>query len=99
MDAVQSTMEKLGSQMTEAETRISALEDQGQTQGATVEAKVKTPSQLQETITYLEDAGHGNNIRIVGMAEDTEGRDMQGFLKKLISEALDIALVISAESS
>lgn len=42
MDAVQATVEKLGTQMTEAEACISALEDRGQVAGVTVDGAVKT---------------------------------------------------------
>lgn len=40
---------------------------------------VKTITQLQEKVTYLEDAGRRNNIWIVGIVEGAEGQDMQGF--------------------
>lgn len=76
--------------MNEAEARISTLEDQGQTRGVTLDVAVKTITQLQEKITYLEDAGRRNNVRIVGVTEGAEGRDMQGFVQKLLTEALDV---------
>ncbi len=76
--------------MTKAKTQISALEDRGQSQGAPVKTVVKTIMQLQGRIIYLKDASRRINICIVGVVEDAEGRDMQGFVKRLISEALDI---------
>lgn len=57
MDAVQTAVEKLGNRMSEAETRISALEDKDQCTGVTVETATKTIALLQEKVIYLEDAG------------------------------------------
>lgn len=66
MDAVRcGTVEKLGARMAEAETHISALEDKDQSMGATVATATKTIALLQEKVTYLEDAGRRNNVRIV----------------------------------
>lgn len=76
----------------EVETRISALEDQGQNIDVTVSTATKTIAQLQEKVTYLEDAGRRNNVRIVGIEEGAEDRDMQKFVQKLLAETLDIEM-------
>jgi len=92
MDAVQTAVEKLGSRVTEAETRISALEDQDQSLGVVVETATKTIAQLQEKVTYLEDAGRRNNVRIVGVVESAEGGDVQRFVRTFLEEALAIEM-------
>ena len=92
MDAVQSTVETLGHRVTEAETRISTLEDKDEVRETAVSTAMRTVTQLQERVIYLEDAGRRNNVRIVGIKEGDEGRDMQGFVQKLISETLDVGL-------
>ncbi len=75
MDAVQTTVEKLGTWLTEVEGRISVLEEQGHSPEVRVEIAVKSIMQLRERVTYLEDNGHCNNVHIVGVVEDAEGRD------------------------
>ena len=92
MDAVQTAVDKLGARVMEVETRISALEDQGQNIDVTVSTATKTIAQLQEKVTYLEDAGRRNNVRIVGIEEGAEDRDMQKFVQKLLAETLDIEM-------
>ncbi len=73
MDAVETSVEKMGARLTEAETRISALEGQDQSLGAAVDTATKTIAQLQEKVTYLKDAGRHNNVCTVGIEEGTEG--------------------------
>ncbi|KAG7999513.1 LINE-1 retrotransposable element ORF1 protein [Nibea albiflora] len=92
MDAVKAAVENLGARVTEAETRISALEDHDQSMSVAVDAASKTIAQLQEKITYLEDAGRRNNVRIVGVAEGAEGGDMQRFARTFLEETLDIEM-------
>ncbi|KAI3374380.1 hypothetical protein L3Q82_006205 [Scortum barcoo] len=77
MDAVQTAVDKLGARVTEAETQISALEDHGQNLDVAVGTAAKTIAQLQEKVTYFEDAGCRNNVRIVGIEEGAKDRDMQ----------------------
>lgn len=36
----------------------------------------KTLAQLQERVSYLEDGGRGNNVRIVGVLGNSEKGDM-----------------------
>uniref|UniRef100_A0A3P8RWR8 Reverse transcriptase domain-containing protein n=1 Tax=Amphiprion percula TaxID=161767 RepID=A0A3P8RWR8_AMPPE len=90
MDAVQATVEKLGSRM--AEARISALEDEGRLRGNAAETAAATIKQLQERVAYLEDAGRRNNVRIVGVEEGTEGKDLNVFISSLLSETLNIEM-------
>lgn len=86
MDAIQTVVEKLGTRMAETETRLASLENKEQSWGAAMDAATKTVAQLQEKITYLEDAGHRNNVRIDGIAKGTEGRDkfVQTFLEEVM---------------
>lgn len=45
---------------------------------------------LKEKITVLEGFSQCQNIRIAGVKEGMEGRDWDGHMKILLSEALDI---------
>ncbi|CAK6977184.1 F-actin-monooxygenase MICAL3-like [Scomber scombrus] len=92
MDAVQTTVETLGHRVTEAETRISTLDDKDEVKETTVNTAMRTVTQLQERVISLEDAGRCYNVHIVGIEEGAEGRDIQGFVQKLISETLDVEL-------
>uniref|UniRef100_A0A3P8RLF1 Reverse transcriptase domain-containing protein n=1 Tax=Amphiprion percula TaxID=161767 RepID=A0A3P8RLF1_AMPPE len=92
MDAVQAMVEKLGSRLAEAEVRISALEDEGRLRGNAAETAAATIKQLQERVAYLEDAGRRNNVRIVGVEEGTEGKDLNVFISSLLSETLNIEM-------
>lgn len=92
MDTVQTAVEKLGACMSEAETRILALEDKDQSMGVTVETATKTIALLQEKVTYLEGAGRRNNVCIVGIVEGTGGRDMRQFVRALLEETVNIEM-------
>ena len=92
MDAVQTASKKLGSRVTETETRISALEDQDQSPSVAMETATKTIAQLQEKVTYLEDAGRRNNVCIVGVVESAKGGDMQKIVRTFLEEVLDIEM-------
>lgn len=66
MDAVQVAVDKLGARVTEAETQISTLEDKSHNLDAIVGTSAKTIAQLQEKVTYLEDAGHAITSVLLG---------------------------------
>uniref|UniRef100_A0A3B5B3W5 L1 transposable element RRM domain-containing protein n=1 Tax=Stegastes partitus TaxID=144197 RepID=A0A3B5B3W5_9TELE len=92
MDTVQTTLETLGHRVNEAETRISTLEDKDGARETAMNTAMRNLTQLQERVTYLEDAGRRNNVRIVGIEEGAEGNDVHGFVQKLISKTLDVEL-------
>ncbi|MGH0137335.1 UNVERIFIED_CONTAM: hypothetical protein FKN15_073935 [Acipenser sinensis] len=46
--------------------------------------------QTPETISDLENRGRRKNIRIVGVPENTEGRDMKSFLNSLLRKCLGL---------
>lgn len=67
LDVLQTTVQQLRGRITKTETCISTLEDECNTREETVTQVVKTLAQLQERVSYLEDGGRGNNVRIVGV--------------------------------
>lgn len=79
-----------GRRITKAESRISKLEDEEEKRAPVVNELVKQNHVLKEKITALEGASRRQNIRIVGVKEGIEGGDWDGFMKTLLSEALDI---------
>lgn len=90
IESVNETVRGLGCRITEAESRISKLEDGEEKRAPVVNELAKQNRILKEKITALEGTSQRQNIRIVGVKEGKEGGDWDGFMKTLLSEALDI---------
>ncbi|KAM7377772.1 hypothetical protein PAMA_012929 [Pampus argenteus] len=90
IESLNKTVTNLGGRMDEAEMRISRLEDVENEAGATRKELVKQNRPLQEKLTALEGFSRRQNIRITGVKKGTEGPDLGGCLKTLLSEALGI---------
>uniref|UniRef100_A0A8D0CWR1 L1 transposable element RRM domain-containing protein n=1 Tax=Sander lucioperca TaxID=283035 RepID=A0A8D0CWR1_SANLU len=73
-----------------AEERISRLEDEEAKANPIMKGLVKQNQQLREKVTALEGFSRRQNIRISGIREGVEGRDLEGCFKTLLKEALDI---------
>ncbi|KAK1893241.1 LINE-1 retrotransposable element ORF1 protein [Dissostichus eleginoides] len=73
-----------------AKKRISTLEDQASTDGATVKQLSKDVKLLRERVIDLESRGRRNNIRISGLKEGAEAGDLVSFLNKIIRYILDL---------
>lgn len=90
VEAVNETVKGLGCRIAEAESRISKLEDEEAKRAPVVNDLERQNRILKEKITVLEGFSRRQNIRIVGVKEGMEGRDWDGFMKTLLSEALNI---------
>ena len=90
LEKLQTTVEQLGARVTEAEARISDLEDASNSRGASLDSALSNLKKLQDKVTYLEDAGRRNNVRVAGIPENTEKRDLSGFMLHILTEKLDI---------
>ncbi|MEQ2225278.1 hypothetical protein ILYODFUR_015886 [Ilyodon furcidens] len=90
VEAVNETVKNLGCRITEAESRISKLEDEEAKRAPVVCGLERQNHILKEKITVLEGFSQRQNIRIAGVKEGTEGHNWDGFPKTLLSEALDI---------
>ena len=88
VEAVNETVKSLGSRITEAESRISKLEEAKQ--APVVNDLEKQNQVLKEKITALECFSRRQNIRIAGVEEGVEGCDWDRFMNTLLSEALDV---------
>ncbi|MEQ2157834.1 hypothetical protein GOODEAATRI_005859 [Goodea atripinnis] len=82
IDAVNETMKSLGCRITEAESRISRLEDEEAKRAPVVCGLERQNHILKEKITVLEGFQRRQNIRIAGVKDGTEG-----FMETLLSEA------------
>uniref|UniRef100_A0A3P9CEN0 L1 transposable element RRM domain-containing protein n=1 Tax=Maylandia zebra TaxID=106582 RepID=A0A3P9CEN0_9CICH len=82
----------LGARVDETETRISRLEDE-EAKASSISKNLKIQNQrLQEKVTVLEGFSQRQNIRISGIRDGTEGRNLEDCVKHLLSEALDIEM-------
>ena len=88
VEAVNEIVKSLGSRITEAESRISKLEDEEAKRAPVVNDLERQNHVLKETITALEGFSRRQNIRIVGVKEGLEGRDWDGFMKTLSEGAI-----------
>lgn len=68
------------------ESRVSDLDDAGANNQQTMEWMKSRIDELIEQTEYLESKSRQNNMCIYNIAEGSEGKDMVGFLTKLIKE-------------
>lgn len=90
LEMLQTTVEQLGARMTEAETRISDLEDASNSRGASLDSALSNFKKLQDKVTYLEDAGRRNNVRVSGIPKNSENQDLSGFMLHILAEKLGL---------
>lgn len=90
LEKLQTTVEQLGARVTEAETRISDLEDASNSRGASIDSAISNLKKLQDKVTYLEDASRRNNVRVTGIPENAEKQDLRGFMLHLLAEGLEL---------
>ncbi|KAE8281769.1 hypothetical protein D5F01_LYC19152 [Larimichthys crocea] len=76
--------------ITEAEQRISALEDATDLVDGKIEALEKMVCELSERADDLENRGRRKNIRIVGLPEEAEGDDPTRFFETWLPQLLHI---------
>ena len=89
VEAVNETVKSLGCRITETESRISKLEDEEVKRVPVVNDQARQNHALKEKITTLENFSQRKNVRIVGVKEGMVGRYWDGFMKTLLSGALD----------
>lgn len=77
-----------GKRLTEAEERISALEDTTDPVGGKIKELEKMVSELSERADDLENRGRRKNIRIVGLPEGAEGEDPTRFFETWLPKLL-----------
>lgn len=90
MEKLQATVESLGSRMSEAETRISDLEDANNSREVSIGSALSSLKALQDKVTYLEDYSRRNNVRVMGIPEKAEGSDLRGFVLGVLTEQLEL---------
>lgn len=88
INGVQCDLKALTTRVTEAEDRISTQEDNVsglQTQNAALKTAIES---LSLKVDDLENRSRRSNLRLVGLPEKNEGKDMCAFLEKLLPEIL-----------
>uniref|UniRef100_A0A3B4F3U4 L1 transposable element RRM domain-containing protein n=1 Tax=Pundamilia nyererei TaxID=303518 RepID=A0A3B4F3U4_9CICH len=92
IESLKEAVNSLGARVDKTETRISRLEDE-EAKASSISKNLKIQNQrLQEKVTALEGFSRRQNIRISGIREGTEGRNLEDCAKNLLSEALDIEM-------
>lgn len=84
--------ERLVARMTEAETRISGLEDSIDPIQTRLQALEKSNQALKEKVTDLECRQRRKNIRLLHLKESTEGDDPLGFFEAFIPKLLKLPI-------
>ncbi|KAJ8004358.1 hypothetical protein DPEC_G00158340 [Dallia pectoralis] len=79
----------------ETEERISQTEEDVTSLQVKVRIMEKTVETLCDRITELEDRSRRSNLKLVGLAEISEGSDMCGFLEKWLQDTLGEGFTVS----
>jgi uncharacterized coiled-coil protein SlyX len=90
IDDLKSSMNDLLLRTTEAELRISTVEDTIARQDQVLTQLQKDNAYLKNKVDQMENQSRRSNIRVVGLKEDSEGRDPVRFFTQWIPEVLGI---------
>lgn len=90
LDNIRRDIKDCSERVTQAEARISNNEDEVVTLRAKVSSLETKQKGLESQVMDLESRSRRNNIRIINLAEGTEGKDPCLFLEKWLPEFLDI---------
>uniref|UniRef100_H3APF8 L1 transposable element RRM domain-containing protein n=1 Tax=Latimeria chalumnae TaxID=7897 RepID=H3APF8_LATCH len=88
--ALQQSQDRLGARLTEAERRISKVEDEGVEETQRLQRVEQQLAAAVNRIDDLENRSRRNNIRIVGFPEGVEGGNPRKFLQAVIPELLGL---------
>ena len=80
---MKTTLERINSRITEAEERISDLEDRMMEFTGMEQNKDKRMKRNEDSLRDLWDNSKHNNIRIIGVPEGEERKDQRKYLKRL----------------
>lgn len=84
IEELKGEMTKLEKRTTEAEDRISAAEDNGRRYDRAIRYLLRREMNLSAKCEDLQNRTRRNNLRIYRVPEDSEGKDVKTFAKKLI---------------
>lgn len=90
IDVVAAASDLHASRLTEAETRISGLEDDVSPLKRKVADLAKANSELMAKIMDIESRSRRDNIRILNLKESTEGNDPVAFFEKFLPKLLQL---------
>lgn len=90
LDNIRQDIKDCSERVSQAEARISNNEDEVVTLRAKVSSLETKQKSLENQVMDLESRSRRNNVRIVNLAEGTEGRDPCVFLEKWLPEILNI---------
>ncbi|KAJ4938134.1 hypothetical protein JOQ06_002760 [Pogonophryne albipinna] len=85
---IKTDLSSYSGRLTHAEDRIGETEDNVTVLHNTVNGMEKVITALTEKVDYLENRDRRSNLRVIGLPENAEGRDVESFLEKWIPEVL-----------
>lgn len=84
-------MSECAERLSQAEVRLSAVEDQQVDSRVLIESLQRRNKSLEDKVIDMEMRSRLNNLRLVGLPESSEGADMCGFLENWLPDALDLS--------
>ncbi|KAI4825292.1 hypothetical protein KUCAC02_020978 [Chaenocephalus aceratus] len=85
---IKTDLSSYSGRLTQAEDRIGETEDNVTVLHNTVNGMEKVITALTEKVEDLENRDRRSNLRVIGLPENAEGRDVESFLEKWIPEVL-----------
>lgn len=85
---IKTDLSSYSGRLTQAEDRIGETEDNVTVLHNTVNGMEKVITALTEKVDDLENRDRRSNLRVIGLPENAEGRDVESFLEKWIPEVL-----------
>jgi len=85
---IKTDLSSYSGRLTQAEDRIGETEDNVMVLHNTVNGMEKVITALTEKVDDLENRDRRSNLRVIGLPENAEGRDVESFLEKWIPEVL-----------
>lgn len=88
---LQSEVQSHAGRLSELEQRVSALEDDNATLGATVNTLAHDNTLIRDKLEDLENRSRRNNLRMVGLSEDIPQRDLQHICEVDLPKSLGLS--------
>ena len=89
LNDIRGSLSTLNEHVAELEQRVGANEDNRDTLSSSVKQLEKSNSYLFDKVEDLENRSRALNLRFFGIPESTEGRDVLGFMARLIPQLLE----------
>uniref|UniRef100_A0AAR2LCR7 L1 transposable element RRM domain-containing protein n=1 Tax=Pygocentrus nattereri TaxID=42514 RepID=A0AAR2LCR7_PYGNA len=86
---IKQELSRTNTRLEEAEERIGHAETRLQAAATLIQRLLRRQTDMEAKLADQEGRSHRDNLRIYGIPEEAEGKDMIGFLENLLKRALD----------